>query len=354
MRLLSVVRARLGHRHEPRPFQDEVAGRTDRVVFVNAGCGSGKTLAAYLWAARVAQRTGRNRRLFFCYPTTGTATEGYRDYMKDPSLDAELVHGRAAVDRAILTELSRSSVDGEITLTGELGDDESDHPENRANPASGSASQDSADALEQWSTPIVSCTVDTVLGLVQNNRRGIYAWPSIAKSAFVFDEIHSYDSKLFQALLRFLTDVPGVPCLLMTATLDPRRLEELASCSQAAQVQPPSTPCLGLMPWSRCLVTTEFNVRARTTHGPMQNGPSLEEPKSSGLSTQSTRHKLWPNIRGHLLFGHSSITADSVTAIESAATLKLSPHSTKKQARQPSRSRPKWPRCHWICARIFL
>jgi CRISPR-associated endonuclease/helicase Cas3 len=74
---------------------------------------------------------------------------------------------------------------------------------------------------------VVSCTVDTVLGLVQNTRRGLFAWPALAQSAFVFDEIHAYDDRLFGALLRFLRDLPGLPCLLMTASLPKPREEAL-------------------------------------------------------------------------------------------------------------------------------
>jgi CRISPR-associated endonuclease/helicase Cas3 len=232
--LLSIVESRLGPGASPYQFQNDVADRTERVVFVKAGCGSGKTLSAYLWAARLAQRTGRDRRLFFCYPTTGTATEGYRDYLKDPTLDAELVHGRADVDKVMLADLGRSGVDGTMETIGDLGDDEPDRCDVAGKDRSGLAKVDSADALEQWSTPLVSCTVDTVLGLVQNNRRGLYAWPSIARSAFVFDEIHSYDEKLFRALLRFLADVPGVPCLLMTASLPSQRLAQLATVMAAS------------------------------------------------------------------------------------------------------------------------
>jgi len=79
------------------------------------------------------------------------------------------------------------------------------------------------ESLEAWSTPVVACTVDTVLGLIQNNKRGLFAWPALAQSAFVFDEIHAYDDRLFGALLRFLRDVPGVPVLLMTASLPAAR-----------------------------------------------------------------------------------------------------------------------------------
>lgn len=190
------------------PFQERVAGTQNRVVFVRAGCGSGKSLAAYHWAAR----RWPGRRLFFCYPTMGTATEGYRDYLKDMDVDGALVHGRAEIDMEILGS----------------GDDEPDMTtRGRSEDQPGRAAADSSGALDQWSTPLVSCTVDTVLGLIQNQRRGLYAWPSIAGAAIVFDEIHSYDEALFAALLRFLSDVRGVPCLLMTASLPAARLEAL-------------------------------------------------------------------------------------------------------------------------------
>src|SRR5207244_13400534 len=45
--------------------------------------------------------------------------------------------------------------------------------------------------------------------------------------AVVFDEIHAYDDRLFGALLRFLRDLPGLPMLLMTASLPAAREEAL-------------------------------------------------------------------------------------------------------------------------------
>jgi CRISPR-associated endonuclease/helicase Cas3 len=188
----------------PRGFQNLVADSRAEVTFVKAGCGSGKTVAAYMWAAA----NHPTRRLYFCYPTTGTATEGFKDYLFEPEgelggLGAKLFH-------------SRRDVDFEIVLT--TGGDTK------------SADADTAarlDSLEAWATPIVACTVDTVLGLVQNNKRGLFAWPALAQSAFVFDEIHAYDDRLFGALLRFLRDVPGLPVLLMTASLPTAREEAL-------------------------------------------------------------------------------------------------------------------------------
>jgi CRISPR-associated endonuclease/helicase Cas3 len=183
----------------PRPFQTSVAQDDSRVVLVRAGCGSGKTLAAWMRAA--GQWTGR--RVWFCYPTTGTATEGYRDYLFDPEDAAtpagyKLFHSRSKMDRAIILDAP----------------DDFDPLDRIA-------------SLEAWGTAVCCCTVDTVLGAMQNHRRGLYSWPTLSQSAFVFDEIHAFDDRLFGALLRFLKDLPGLPCLLMTASLPAARLRQL-------------------------------------------------------------------------------------------------------------------------------
>jgi CRISPR-associated endonuclease/helicase Cas3 len=188
----------------PRAFQHAVASSKSLVTYVKAGCGTGKTVAAYLWAAA----NHPTRRLYFCYPTTGTATEGFKDYLFEPDgelrdLGAKLFHSRRDVDFEIIFGTGADSQNPEADMAARL------------------------ESLEAWSTPIVACTVDTVLGLIQNNRRGLFAWPALAQSAFVFDEIHAYDDRLFGALLRFLRDLPGLPCLLMTASLPKAREEAL-------------------------------------------------------------------------------------------------------------------------------
>jgi CRISPR-associated endonuclease/helicase Cas3 len=200
----------------PRSFQQAVAGCKCPVAFVKAGCGSGKTVAAYLWA-------GTNypmRRLYFCYPTTGTATEGFRDYLHVP--EAEALPDEDGPLAQQVRELgarlfhSRRDVDFQIILS--TGDDARQADVD---------SRTRLESLEAWATPVVACTVDTVLGLLQNVRRGLYAWPALSQSAFVFDEIHAYDDRLFGALLRFLRDLPGLPVLLMTASLPASREEAL-------------------------------------------------------------------------------------------------------------------------------
>ena len=195
-----------------RPFQRRVAEQAGDVTFVKAGCGSGKTLAAWHWAAERCP----GKRLYFCYPTTGTATEGYRDYLYDEEekagrFGADLFHGRAEVDLERILGVQDGT---------ERDREDQEDPFLRIQ------------SLDAWYTPIVSCTVDTVLGIVQNHRKGLYTWPALAGSAFVFDEIHAYDDRLFGALLAFLEHLPGIPALLMTASLPRHRLELLRKVVQ--------------------------------------------------------------------------------------------------------------------------
>jgi len=199
--LLKVARQKIGTK-KPRTFQEEVGRREGGTTILEAGCGSGKTVAAYLWAA--AQRP--DHRLFFCYPTTGTASEGFSGYLHDPEFEALLIHSRAAVDYAILPNMPS------------LGHEESELHSMRM------------EALETWPVPAVVCTAHTVLGLLENTRRGLYAWSSILKGMFVFDEVHAYSDRVFSYLLQFLDIFRGVPVLLMTATLPGSRrtaLEEV-------------------------------------------------------------------------------------------------------------------------------
>ncbi|HVY62872.1 MAG TPA: CRISPR-associated helicase Cas3' [Planctomycetota bacterium] len=179
-----------------RPFQAEVAASAAPVTLARAGCGTGKTIAAYRWAAE----NHADRQLWVTYPTTGTSTEGFRDYLFAPELaiEARLEHGRVEVD---LLELR--------------GEDEK------------ARERDRLDAIRVWGKRVIACTVDTVLGLIQNQRKGLYAWPALARGAIVFDEVHSYDDALFGALLRFLEALPGIPALLMTASLPEARLSTL-------------------------------------------------------------------------------------------------------------------------------
>ena len=151
---------------------------------MKAGCGTGKTVAAYLWAAA----NHPTRRLYFCYPTTGTATEGFKDYLFEPDgelggLGARLFHSRRDVDFEIILGTGADSQNPEADMAARL------------------------ESLEAWSTPIVACTVDTVLGLVQNNKRGLFAWPALAQVGLRVRR----DPRLRRPAVRGAAPVPARP-----------------------------------------------------------------------------------------------------------------------------------------------
>jgi len=194
--LIPVVEDRLKAR-KPRNFQSLVAESTSPATVVVAGCGNGKTVAAYLWAKRWAS----GKKLFFAYPTTGTTSAGFEDYLlAQNQLERALIHGRAHVD---LQAMVGSPEDDSFEAASRL------------------------DSLKAWGQQVIACTVDTVLGLIQNQRRGLFSVPAIACAAFVFDEVHNYDQRLFGELLIFLRMFPGAPVLLMSASIAPARIEAL-------------------------------------------------------------------------------------------------------------------------------
>lgn len=176
----------------PRLFQCAIRDAKRRVTLVEAGCGSGKTAAAYMWAATHAQ----GKKLFFCYPTTGTATEGFRGYVHETDVEADLMHSRASIDLEGMADVKQDKEKGE----------EGDHLLR-------------IESLRAWSPQVVICTADTVLALARNNRRGLYNSPAILAASFVFDELHAYDNRMFAAVVALIKALPGAHFLLMTASL---------------------------------------------------------------------------------------------------------------------------------------
>lgn len=214
---------------KPRRFQLDVARSGARVTLVRAGCGSGKTVAAYLWAAEKAS----GRKLFFTYPTTGTATEGFGGYVADADLEAGLFHSKASVDLELL-----STGDEPISEAVQLNDfndltplppgGTGDEPISEAD-----RWRDVADAVALWLPEVAVSTADLVLGLMQNYRTPLFAFPALGAGAFVFDEAHQYDDRMFYALCRFVEEARGTPILVMTATMPPRREEALRAAATA-------------------------------------------------------------------------------------------------------------------------
>ena len=206
--LEQIVRTKLKEKHLYL-FQEQVYQENGNTILLEAGCGSGKTVAAYLWA----QKKGIGRRIFICYPTTATSSEGFSGYIQDPEsretlIQAKLIHSRAEIDYKLLGNMPSKTHEEEEMRMMKL------------------------EALETWPVPLIVCTANTVLGILQNGRRSIYSWPSLCRSIFVFDEIHSFCDTLFSHLLRFLEIFSSVPVLLMTATLPPERKEAIQKCCQ--------------------------------------------------------------------------------------------------------------------------
>src|SRR5262249_23570637 len=127
-----------------RDFQTRVGESVSPATVVIAGCGNGKTTAAYMWAKKHAA----NRKLFFTYPTTGTASAGFEDYLFDQkNLASDLIHGRAGVDLQAMRGTGEPESDDAVRI----------------------------DSLRAWDRQAIVCTVDTVLGLLQNQRRPLYS-----------------------------------------------------------------------------------------------------------------------------------------------------------------------------------
>ena len=204
--LQEVVNARLNGK-EPRLFQKQIGQSIRRVTLVEAGCGTGKTAAAYLWAAQHAHE----KKLFFCYPTTGTATEGFLGYVHESDVEAKLMHSRAIAD---------------LEGIAKVADDERNEHLLRI------------ESLGAWSPQVIVCTADTVLALARNNRRGLYNSPAILCGAFVFDELHAYDDAMFAALLALIKALPGASFLLMSASLPKQRKSILLSHVDAIEQIP--------------------------------------------------------------------------------------------------------------------
>jgi CRISPR-associated endonuclease/helicase Cas3 len=164
-----------------------------------APCGSGKTLAAWRWVvARCRERP--IARAIFLYPTRGTATEGFRDYVSHAGPDlAALVHGTSQLD------LEHLQPDQDI--------------EERI-------AESRLFALQQWPKRVFSATVDQFLAFLQHDYESTCLLPLMADSAVVLDEVHSYDRGMFTALVQFLEHF-DIPVLAMTATMLERRKADL-------------------------------------------------------------------------------------------------------------------------------
>jgi CRISPR-associated endonuclease/helicase Cas3 len=194
-------------------FQQEAATLGKRALLLMP-CGSGKTLAAYNWIKAQLSERG-DAKAVFLYPTTGTATEGFKDYASHDA-KAGLVHSRAVFD---LTDMFTNP------------DDE------RSGRSYTSEKQQRLFALGFWGDTIFSATADAFLSFMQNNYTSICLLPVLARSVVVIDEVHSFDDAMFKALLDFLKTF-DLPVLMMTASLPIERRRELEREIKGLRVYP--------------------------------------------------------------------------------------------------------------------
>lgn len=196
-----------GRPFEFHTFQKRAAELGPRALLI-AGCGSGKTLAAWLWAER--QLAGRELgHVLFLYPTRGTATEGFRDYVAwAPEDEGALVHGTAAYELDAMSENP-----SEAMAQKRFGPDEA---------------AKRLFALGLWPRRYFSATVDQFLAFLTHRYESMCLLPLLADSAIILDEVHSYDRAMFSGLVAFLEHF-DVPVLCMTATLPPDRRQQLES-----------------------------------------------------------------------------------------------------------------------------
>jgi CRISPR-associated endonuclease/helicase Cas3 len=188
-------------------------------ALILAGCGSGKTLAAWKWAEAQSRRRPIGK-VIFLYPTRGTATEGFRDYVSwAPESEAALVHGTARYE---LDALLQNPPDDDKRTGKHFG-----------------LTQDETRlfSLGLWSRRYFSATVDQFLSFMEHGYGGLCLLPVLADAAVIVDEVHSFDRHMFEDLVAFLSAF-DVPVLCMTASLSASRRDELVATGLTAYPDP--------------------------------------------------------------------------------------------------------------------
>ncbi|ASC71155.1 Putative CRISPR-associated nuclease/helicase Cas3 [Halomicronema hongdechloris C2206] len=185
-------------------FQEQAAEQGKKALLLVA-CGGGKTLAAWKWAEQQTQKYNIGK-VIFLYPTRGTATEGFRDYVGwAPEADAALVTGTAKYELEAMAENPSESIADKVFRT---------------------EADERLYALSFWSKRFFSATVDQFLSFMEHSYQSLCLLPVLADSAVIIDEVHSFDRSMFDILISFLNTF-HIPVLCMTATLPQSRRDEL-------------------------------------------------------------------------------------------------------------------------------
>lgn len=206
-RKISAISQSVGKPFEESAFQRGMRQLGRRALLV-AGCGQGKTLAAYLWAESKLVESDFGR-VVFLYPTRGTATQGFFDYTGlAPEEDALLMHSSA---KYVLDSIASNPDDSASR------DSKFDEAKERMF------------SLSNYRRRFYSATIDQFLSFVEYDYPSILMSLVLSDSLVILDEVHSYDSRIFSKVCDFLR-YTEIPTLCMTATIPSgkaTRLEEL-------------------------------------------------------------------------------------------------------------------------------
>lgn len=196
------IQERSGKPFKLKKFQEKAQEQGERVLLLS-GCGSGKTIFGYKWHQAMVARYQVGH-VIFLYPTRGTATEGFKDYVSwAPEADASLLTGTAIYElKAISENPTDSTRDKDFTTDERLF------------------------ALGFWSKRFFSATVDQFLSFLTHSYSGLCLLPVLTDSVVVIDEVHSFSRGMFDNLISFLKHFE-IPVLCMTATLPESRQTEL-------------------------------------------------------------------------------------------------------------------------------
>ena len=143
-------------------FQEKATELNSRLLLLS-GCGTGKTIFAYKWQQGVLKDYEVGH-VIFLYPTRGTATEGFKDYVSwSPESDASLLTGTANYElKGMAENPSESTQDKNFTTDERLY------------------------ALGFWSKRFFSATVDQFLSFLTHSYTGIGLLPILADSVLVY------------------------------------------------------------------------------------------------------------------------------------------------------------------------
>ena len=193
-----------------KKFQEKAQEQSDRLLLLS-GCGTGKTIYAYKWMQSKLTRYQVGH-LIFLYPTRGTATEGFKDYVSwAPESDASLLTGTASYElKGMAENPPESAKDKDFTQF---------------------TTDERLFALGFWSKRFFCATVDQFLSFLTHSYSSLCLLPVLADSVIVIDEVHSFSFGMFKNLISFLENF-DIPVLCMTATLPESRQRQLVELKE--------------------------------------------------------------------------------------------------------------------------